>query len=673
MDIVKLRTMRWLLPLLMLGACLNLPDGGDKPAAPTDMASIKVPAGFAFGMTALHRIDVLARDNQDLPLAGVPLYVYTDSTHLGGKLLLAGQTAADGSWQGSLPLPAWHERVFVYTPYLGLPSEHELALSSATTSLLIGGSAPPERAGYLIEPPAPGSGKTQDFASRYVYMGAFDNWGTPGYLESERDPISQDLLDLVNNSLPEGRPVPTYNPEYIADTVLADTRIIDSAEVWITFVHEGASWKNALGYYTYDISNPPATSDDIDSLYIIFPNVSYSSSGKGLNSGDKVRLGVFPANTGIGWFWVPNGWAGNKVKNDTETKFSNKNFNTYTTAAHRSHVALLKDQARELLLLGMEDMTRPGGDNDFNDAVFYVTANPFDAIDITGLPDTKPDTKGDDGDGVKDNNDAYPQDSTKAFDSYSPGEGLFGSLAYEDLWPLQGDYDMNDLVLDYNVHFMTNTANRVSEMALTLVVRTAGGSLHNGFGIQLDALPADIASVTGTQLFHNIVTLAPNGVEAGQAKAVIIAFDDAHRVLETSGGDFANTEPGGPVYAPDTVRLVVKFANPVPKAQLGYAPFNAFIFSGLRRGYEVHLPDLADTSLFGTGSDTSRPADGRYYRTSTGLPWAMHIPVPFDYPVEKAPIIRAYLHFATWVESGGTSFSDWYLNENGYRDAQWVY
>ena len=47
----------------------------------------------------------------------------------------------------------------------------------------------------------------------------------------------------------------------------------------MTFVSEGASFKNALGYYVYNTNNPPATTSAIDSIFVVFPNASTTGSG----------------------------------------------------------------------------------------------------------------------------------------------------------------------------------------------------------------------------------------------------------------------------------------------------------------------------------------------------------------------------------------------------------
>jgi len=55
-----------------------------------------------------------------------------------------------------------------------------------------------------------------------------------------------------------------------------------------------------------------------------------------------------------------------------------------------------------------------------------------------------------DGDGVPNDEDAYPYDTERAFNNFYPS-GDYASLAFEDLWPGLGDYDFNDLVLDYTI------------------------------------------------------------------------------------------------------------------------------------------------------------------------------------------------------------------------------
>lgn len=264
-----------------------------------------------------------------------------------------------------------------------------------------------------------------------------------------------------------------------------------------------------------------------------------------------------------------------------------------------------------------------------------------------------------DGDGVPDDQDDYPENPNIAFNNFSSEEGTWATLAFEDLWPGVGDYDFNDLVLFYNINQITNSDNLVARIEGTFYIDHIGATLDNGFGIELNANPAAIESVTGYSLTEGYITLDGNGVEAGQSKAVVILFDNADKHLN------------------ETLNLVVNFTTPVGTSELGSMPYNPFLIKNGERGYEIHLPDmpptnLADQNIFGTFEDNSIPAEGRYYKTDINLPWAIDIVYEFDYPLEKQQITKGYLKFGDWAESGGDVFEDWYKDLPGYRDDEYL-
>lgn len=285
-----------------------------------------------------------------------------------------------------------------------------------------------------------------------------------------------------------------------------------------------------------------------------------------------------------------------------------------------------------------------------------------------------------DGDGVKNHLDDYPNDPDRAFNSYYPANK--GTLAYEDLWPSMGDFDFNDLVVDYQFKTVTNANNFVVEVFSEFTVRAAGAGYHNGFGFQLpnNNVASSDVTVTGSSIQKNYVTLANNGLEAGQNKPTVIVFDDSYDVLPYPGSGLGvNTVQGAPYSNPATITVKLAFThNTYTAADLDLANFNPFLISNGNRGREVHLPDyaptaLANQNLFGTEKDNSIPAQGRYYKTSTNLPWAINIPESFAYPIEKIEVLDAYNYFDDWSQSGGQNFSDWYKNLPGYRNTNKIY
>ena len=287
-----------------------------------------------------------------------------------------------------------------------------------------------------------------------------------------------------------------------------------------------------------------------------------------------------------------------------------------------------------------------------------------------------------DGDGCTDDVDEYPNDPDRCFNNYYPAAGN-GTLAYEDLWPGKGDFDFNDLIIDYRFMTVTNSSNHIVETYGTFILKAYGAALENGFGFQLannNIAGADITSVTGYNLQEGYINLEANGIEEGQTIPTIIVYDNAYNILPHPGsGIGVNTEPSATYVEPDTLNMYMAYtANTYTLAELDLPNFNPFLIVDLTRGIEVHLPDypptdLADESIFGTFDDDTDAGAGKYYKTESNLPWAIHIPEPFDYPIEKNDITSVYLKFAEWAESNGTLFQDWYQDKAGYRNSSLIY
>jgi hypothetical protein len=129
-----------------------------------------------------------------------------------------------------------------------------------------------------------------------------------------------------------------------------------------------------------------------ENINIVFPNFSKLNSGGGLQPGDKVHIGSFPAGTGIGWVLVANGWNGSNVGYGNWTLFSTPSYNPENNASLRYHNVQLIDAETERIVIGFEDIRRDYAscDQDFNDAIFFVTADPIESIVLSNINYTTP-------------------------------------------------------------------------------------------------------------------------------------------------------------------------------------------------------------------------------------------------------------------------------------------
>lgn len=284
-----------------------------------------------------------------------------------------------------------------------------------------------------------------------------------------------------------------------------------------------------------------------------------------------------------------------------------------------------------------------------------------------------------DGDGIADALDEYPNDPNRAFNQYYPCATTCSNFVFEDLWPARGDFDFNDHVVAYNLHKVFSANFKIVDFRVKVKPRAIGAGYDNGFGFQLDYVPANsVGFVAGTIHSKGIINTNSNGTEAGQTYANIIVYDSPEPLLHRKGGSMFNTIQANPVGLSDTAYISLTFFTAVADSILPFQEFNPYIFTNGRREYEIHLAnkkptDLMNMSLFGTGADRSEPSSGIYYRGINGLPWGIEIPENFAYPQEKKSILDTYNFFDDWALSGGKSYPNWFRNFGAYTNPKNVY
>lgn len=662
--------------ILLLSSCFEPPDNF--------LNKDIVNTSFDYKTTAIHSLRFEFLDATGNPFSGLKLEILDRIPSSGGQVIHKVITNENGLVNQGITLPSYQDKLVLRILQIGLPELFLVESINGSFEFIYHGliTSGHQVIDEKIEDKSSGSasgGRSQNLP--IVYMGTFSSRGVPDYLEKTNDAISSNILTLIDASLPEYQPVPEYHPTYLADGKKTSIELIEAADVWLTFVHEGAGWRNAIAYYTYPTGNPPTSVSDIDSVVVVFPNLSFSGSGGGLQSGNKVHLGTFPAGITIGLALLANGWdSSNKnSKNYYHIIYSNKAINPEPDEALKQHNVLVYDEENQLFLIGFEDVRRDNipfaCDHDFNDAIMYFTSNPVTAISTENInPIDQPIDS--DGDGISDIYDEYPNDPLLAYSNYYPSETTYGTLTFEDNWPNLGDYDFNDLVMDYKFTYLSNAKNEVVQFQGDFKIMALGAGYRNGFGFSADLPSSRIKSVTGSSLSSGYIQVNANGTEANQSKAVFIVTDNLHDHFNVSG--FVNTEKNKPYHEPQHVILNVNFTKATNYDEIGSPPYNPFLIVNQERGREVHLPsyyptDLVDTDYFGIGDDDSNIESGIYYKSKTSLPWAINFPSSFDYPIETSDVRNAHLKFNSWTQSDGFSYMDWYINKNGYRNSNKIY
>jgi len=266
-----------------------------------------------------------------------------------------------------------------------------------------------------------------------------------------------------------------------------------------------------------------------------------------------------------------------------------------------------------------------------------------------------------------------------------PSSETWATLAFEDHWPLVGDYDMNDLVVHYRLssYAVEDTLMRVKIEGEIVAI---GASYHNGFAFRLPGLLRSEVDTGRLSFKINGVEQSATPLEADVDEAIFIIADDLWDFV-TAGENckFYRTEAGCGSNIQMTFSLEIPMEANVNKTNVADFPYDPFIFAsqGHERSYvfgeapgrrfEIHLKNQAPTETFqanflGRGDDTSDATNGEYFINANGMPWAINIPYEWEHPVEYMDIMYAYPHFHSFVTSSGELNVDWFTFEKSTQD-----
>lgn len=245
---------------------------------------------------------------------------------------------------------------------------------------------------------------------------------------------------------------------------------------------------------------------------------------------------------------------------------------------------------------------------------------------------------------------------------------------FEDQWPLYGDYDMNDIVLEIK-HRKTSIDkwNKITELDLTIELTAVGAQKAIAAAIMFDEIPASAITqpVTYANNYRPILfDLTDKNIEKGQDYAVVPLFDNAHALMERPAGSFVNTVSGSDNNQKDSkiINFTLRFdqASAPSSDALNINKLNLFIITdrGSKRK-EIHVAGyqptkLANTELFGGNNDASSVNGKKYYISKDNLAWGIIVPTQFKWPLEYTKIQNAYKQFAGWVTSGGVNNTKWW-------------
>lgn len=563
--------------------------------------------------------------------------------------LFAAYTQEDGTYRGKIELPSYLTKVYIYSPVFFAQTLMEANIVNGNIEVTDKAAPIPTRAIYSTSSPYDSYLVSNQYGNEVwkTWLGDYDkhkngdiNYKYTGILAAtEKDGLYAAHTRIINTHS-------TCPQEYRG---YSDMYVNEDAEVVVTFLGQNTCWTCSLGYYYYKAGEQPKDLNDAH-VIMLFPNTqdgtwrnwtAYKSAGINPltavqlmyypNIASKSKEGattVFPAGYRIGFVLATNGWNHHvngfsgykKYRAATSSGLSlndkGMKFNEPRTAVYRYS---------DWILTSFEDYMT---DENFSDVVIALKSNPVDAI--TDIPVTNPD------------------------DDKTSIDFLKGIYAFEDLWPNQGDYDMNDVIVRYNYGNTFNEKNQIYSESFTFKTFQNIATNNNGLGFRL---------ITEENIKSATCSIRKEGEKDFTETTFAYEPQENIYLLTENVKDNMGAE----------YKVTVNYSKPI-SAQ---SEAQAFIFKNEEDGlrWEVHIPQETPTSKinkthFGQGDDASKPDRDIYYVRKGNYPFAFFLSRATESDLsklldgnnERKAINLLYSGYDEWVTSNGEKNKDWYKN-----------
>lgn len=527
----------------------------------------------------------------------------------------------------------------------------------------------------------------------------YDNQGLIGEDENTVNPFTAKDIDNIQQFLWNGattKPNGLDNTRFYEgiDTEDINTTIphsyikngsltpVDSAQVWLRFLGEGAWYADGLAYYYYPTDTPPQTRDDIKAYYVAIPNTSSTAQ----YVDDDTFLGrTVPFVT---YKDIDTGKSTLEYINDKggSVNFVDENNNRRSAFTYNpKFVPFDINQRVQLLYHGVDKDGNPKVSRYFPPGItigfllFYDPAKSSDnfargtmcincwdesfhsdwrlnngskqrryiALNYKNMAVYGVEDSGVNGDNSMEDvlfsietdpiGLVVNQNRPTIEDNNEQTESKYRTYAFEDIWPDGGDYDINDVVIEH-YHSITFTfENKVTriEDSFTAVHPGKTADYVDAFAIQL---PSTRPGRTLT-LYKNEVAEGnkmTEGVdyyeedcEDGTKNLILFThimkqqYQTVIVVRDFTDGD------GNPLGDIDKQEVSLEQTETVNEEEITYNVLNPFIISQYDRNKEegrteIHLPKHSPT-MYGKNADGGAPT---YYIKNDGIhPFALSLPV----------------------------------------------
>ena len=230
----------WIFILFLVGfifhSCADSSTSKEDPIIPEEPEGKY--AGFDFITVQEYQVSLSTSNIENEALGGVYLEIFTNNPLDTAGVLIPehiklrcykGITNANGVAACKLNPAANTDSLFVLTYHVGLPRLTSVFLNGENLNIAIGGS---DETKSVVKSIAKMAVKLDEIPTvttdnGYYILGDWGKKGLPEYLEDNDDEITNEFLEKVNASLPEGNTLMETHPEYLASGDDANVEMIE--------------------------------------------------------------------------------------------------------------------------------------------------------------------------------------------------------------------------------------------------------------------------------------------------------------------------------------------------------------------------------------------------------------------------------------------------------------
>lgn len=274
-------------------------------------------------------------------------------------------------------------------------------------------------------------------------------------------------------------------------------------------------------------------------------------------------------------------------------------------------------------------------------------------------------TRADNGNGIKAK---LPEDAGKIIPSedglikYYPANG-WGTILFEDNWPVLGDYDLNDFAAWYKIQLYLNSkGTHINSIMVAVRLNALGGLKPYQLCLKIENLQTKY--ISGIEEYS---TPTLGELVSEQNEPALFTFDWGN-LKGSDGGSFYNTEKGhlAETLKDNQIDFIIELKEPIKLSKkFDHETFDFFIKRTDEEKTEIHMKGYKPTNDFISGynritNQTVGLAPNNYYFNDGNFVWGIKVPKGISHPLETVKMTEAYPEFATWLTSGGNDAMNWY-------------